>query len=52
MMLLGGALSGSIYGYLLLSGGFAWVLMLANIIPKLEEYKPYLLSTGCVTLLK
>ena len=51
MMLLGGALSGSIYGSLLLAVGFAGVLMLANIFPKLEEYNPYLLSTGCVSLL-
>ena len=51
MMLLGAALSGSIYGSLLLAGGFAGVLMLANIFPKLEEYNPYLLSTGCVSLL-
>lgn len=51
MMLLGGALSGSIYGSLLLAGGFAGVLMLAYIFPKLEEYNPYLLSTGCVSLL-
>lgn len=51
MMLLGGVLSGRIYGALLLAGGFTGVLMLANIFPKFEEYNPYLLSTGCVSLL-
>lgn len=51
MMLFGGVLSGSIYGSLLLAGGFTGLLMLANIVPKFEEYNPYLLSTGCVSLL-
>ena len=51
MMLLGGILFGNIYGTLLLAGGFTGLLMLANIFPKFEEYNPYLLSTGCVSLL-
>lgn len=51
VMLLGGVLSGSIYGSLLLTGGFAGALMLLNIAPKLAAYNPYLLSSGSVSLL-
>lgn len=51
MMLLGGVLSGSIYGSLLLAGGFTGILMVINIAPKLEKYNPYLLSSGSVSLL-
>lgn len=51
MMLLGGVLSGSIYGSLLLAGGFTGLLMVISIAPKLEKYNPYLLSSGSVSLL-
>lgn len=51
IMLLGGVLSGSIYGSLLLAGGFTGLLMVINITPKLEKYNPYLLSSGSVSLL-
>ncbi|MEG0229125.1 MAG: ABC transporter permease subunit, partial [Oscillospiraceae bacterium] len=51
IMLLGGVLFGSIYGSLLLTGGFTVLLMLINIAPKLSEYNPYLLSSESVSLL-
>lgn len=51
MMLLGGVLFGSIYGSLLLTGGFTGILMLISIAPKFAEYNPYLLSSGSVSLL-
>lgn len=51
VMLLGGVLFGNIYGSLLLTGGFAGLLMLLNIAPKFAEYSPYLLSSGSVSLL-
>lgn len=51
VMLLGGVLFGSIYGSLLLTGGFAGLLMLLNIVPEFAEYSPYLLSSGSVSLL-
>lgn len=51
IMLLGGVMSGSIYGSLLLAGGFTGLLMVINMAPKLEKYNPYLLSSGSVSLL-
>lgn len=51
IMLLGGVMSGSIYGSLLLAGGFTGLLMVIGIAPKLEKYNPYLLSSGSVSLL-
>lgn len=51
VMLFGGVLFGNIYGSLLLTGGFAGLLMLLNIAPEFAEYSPYLLSSGSVSLL-
>ncbi len=51
LLLLGGIASGSIYGALLLPGGFLGLLMLLQMIPKLTKYNPYLLASGNVSLL-
>ncbi len=51
VMLLGGVLSGNIYGSLLVAGGFSVLLMLLNIAPNFQKYNPYLLSSGNVLLL-
>lgn len=51
IMLFGGILFGNIYGSLLVTGGFAALLMLLNIVEKMQKFNPYLLSTGNIPLL-
>lgn len=51
VMLLGSVFFGTIYGSLLLTGGFTLLLMLLALAPKLQKYNPYLLSSGNIGLL-
>lgn len=51
VMLFGGVLFSNIYGSLLVTGGFAVLLMLLNIIPKMQKYNPHRLSSDNLGLL-
>lgn len=51
VMLLGGILAANIYGSLLLTGGFAILLILLDFIPGVQKYNPYRLASGNVELL-
>lgn len=51
VMLLGGVLFSNIYGSLLVTGGFSVLLMLLNIIPKVQKYSPYRLTSDNLGLL-
>lgn len=51
VMLFGGVLFANIYGSLLLTGGFAVLLTLLNLIPKLQEWNPIKLSSDNMALL-
>lgn len=51
VMLLGGVLFANLYGALLVTGGFAALLMLLHIIPSLQSYNPYKLASENLALL-
>jgi len=51
VMLFGGVLFSNIYGSLLVTGGFSVLLMLINIIPKVQKYSPYRLTSDNLGLL-
>lgn len=51
VMLLGGVLFASVYGSLLLTGGFAVLMMLVNLAPGLQAVNPYRLASDNVSLL-
>ena len=50
-VILGGVLFKSSYGCLLFTGGFVVALLLINIIPKVQEYNPIILSSSNMALL-
>lgn len=51
VMLLGGVLFANIYGTLIVTGGFAVLLMLLNIIPKVQKLNPHMLASDNLGLL-
>lgn len=51
VMLFGGVLFSNIYGSLLVTGAFSVLLMLLNIIPKVQKYSPYRLTSDNLGLL-
>jgi ABC-2 type transport system permease protein len=51
LVIIGGVLFKNVYGSLLLTGGAIAVMMLINILPKLQKYNPIILSSDNMSLL-
>lgn len=51
MMVFSSVVVKSMYGVLLITGSFVLILMIANMIPSIQKYNPYTLSTGSMELL-